>query len=718
MLHRTAELLFVARPSNYVAIMSGIKQHYIPRLLLRAFRINPKGKVAQVRVYRNERSYVANVDDVAAERFFYSQLSSDGTETLDDAITRYENALATDIAGLVSSATPAVDGEVAARVVTHLLVRNHHVRGFMSTGVAHLAKALEDLFGDDDRISAAMGSGGASAGPRFRELFDQHIEGQSVLAALGLPQPVLLSLSYMLLREARSSGEFEALSNSAREIAGRMRKEGQVLTREAHVRSLSESLAPEKRVNALRTLEWTVTSVPGTTFILPDFVALGIDSEGVAGSLLAVPQDMLGAVLMPLSPNRILVGRRAGYELRLAEFNSLSARHCIDFFVSTANDSQLQELSGQIGEGVETQIAEIMEEVTAKYRDDSAVVAPIGVGEGGAFRRPDSIQLQSDTLVPERGRDLGATLGALVGLVQDRFDISALARIEVPADFEAAMSRLAPEVAADAESAATGEPTLTLAYNVSAEVEGRLAIIMLLRPEIAEALLQREGPEFSQASGIVLAQFARIGTAALLESVFADGLNAGTGADSLLIPHAIPAWQSFFVEGYAALLDPQRQIVAIDALIAALNGLSGRLGPVRRAYRTHGDLHRLLAEALDAVGNALTLAAAAASPVPNLPESVTQKFESELEMAGYGAWFKLFRADLGAIWLEGARYPSQDAFLVLARHVERLLVAGAIFIWDDDGRARVEVPFWSDLEWMATEAAAGAAGNTSDHYSP
>ena len=61
---------------------------------------------------------------------------------------------------------------------------------------------------------------------------------------------------------------------------------------------------------------------------------------------------------------------------------------------------------------------------------------------------------------------------------------------------------------------------------------------------------------------------------------------------------------------------------------------------------------------------------------------------------------------IAGIWTEGTSYPDETAFRVLNRHVERLLVNGAIFLWDDGGVGRVEVPYWSDWNWIAAEAAA------------
>ncbi len=321
--------------------MSGVKQHYIPRLFLRAFRSDRKGRVAQVRVYRRDRAYSANVDDVAAERFFYSELSADGSETLDDLITRYETDLASDVRELSASAGSSVDPGVSARVVTHLLVRNRHVRGFMRAGIAGMADAIAGLFGDSGRIAALLGANGPVPSRRFRDLFDEHVVGQPQLAMLGIPAPALASLAYTLLRENAETG-FDEFSTAIGDMAARVRDQGADAMRQAHVRTLGSSLAPELRVDALKALDWRVEAIPDASFILPDFVALGVDDGGTASSLLMVARESLDAVLMPLAPDLMLVGHRNGAAVPLDSFNTLAAPHCMDFFVSSVASEELE----------------------------------------------------------------------------------------------------------------------------------------------------------------------------------------------------------------------------------------------------------------------------------------------------------------------------------------------------------------------------------------
>lgn len=103
--------------------MSGKKQHHIPQFLQRGFLFDVKAEKTDAH-RRKGVSPLASIADVAGQRFFYSRLSSDGSKTLDDKITRYENRLG----GLLIKlrAIPVdepLNAALAAEVIAHLTPR-------------------------------------------------------------------------------------------------------------------------------------------------------------------------------------------------------------------------------------------------------------------------------------------------------------------------------------------------------------------------------------------------------------------------------------------------------------------------------------------------------------------------------------------------------------------------------------------------------------------
>lgn len=685
--------------------VSGIKQHYIPRLLLRAFRLNADGKVAQVRVFRARRSYTANVDDVAAKRFFYSELPRDtDEESLDDQITRYENQLARDVQALTAQ-TGSVDTATAARTVAHLMARGNHVRGLVQAGAQQLATMVEELFGSDERIRAVLGVEGATPGPRFNEIFAEHVADNPLFQLLGLPQPVEIALAYMMLRESTINGMNE-MTDAVADTVYKLGADGSRHAREVHNSILAKSLVPEVRLAMLGALEWRVEIISDISLILPDFVALGIGDDGRAESLIAIGRDELSGVLMPLSPNRMLVGTSDGASLPIAEFNEFAARHCLDFFVSSVMVNELDLLATTIGTGVAAGLRTALEEAAAPHRPP-ACLERVRISSPPAWNisTPTGFRLETNCLSQAEAEHVARIISRIVSIARQRFDVSALLRVHIPADYDQALVSLDRGAMAEAEPApAPANTNGTVGYNIVVEEDGRRGIAMVLASWIALDLIADDDAGFGTAAGIVLAQLARIGSQAVINHAFPSSGRAGSAVDELLTPHIVEIWQRWLVERAAALADPTRQGHFREALLDDLEMLRGKLEAIRREYRVHGDIDQLLSEVVIAATELLGHAAAVVAPDGPSP-AFDPAFADALDKLGHLRWLELFAADITAIWTEGTGYPDETAFLVLNRHVERLLVNGAIFLWDDAGVGRVEVPYWSDWDWIAAQAA-------------
>ncbi|MEO5868030.1 MAG: DUF4238 domain-containing protein [Sphingomonas sp.] len=144
--------------------MSGKNQHYIPQSLLRAFRIGP-GKIARVFKFQAEGIFPLPTKQVAAEDWYYSHLSTDGSKTLDDLITDHEGGqLTADFEALYAAPAGSIEAALAARTIGHLYGRVDHVRGVVRTGAALLADMIEQLFGGEDELRYMLGTDGPLPG--------------------------------------------------------------------------------------------------------------------------------------------------------------------------------------------------------------------------------------------------------------------------------------------------------------------------------------------------------------------------------------------------------------------------------------------------------------------------------------------------------------------------------------------------------------------------
>lgn len=667
-------------------------------MLLRAFRMSATGKVARVRVFRADRSYTSPVEDVAVERFFYSDLAQGGAEALDDVITRYENGLASDLAELNATSGPA-SPQTAARVVTHLLVRNDHVRGIMQAGASAMAGMVGDLFGSQEKVAALLGAADKTPGPQFRKVFEEHIADNPIISAMGVPPAAFIPIAHAMLRE-NSSASYGEMSGAIEEVVSRFQAHGPLEARDAHARALSASLAPKERVEMLERFNWRVDDIDGGRLILPDFVALGWNSDGVAGSLLEHGKDELAVVMMPLSARRALIGSLGEVTADTSSFNEAAIPHCLSFFVGSEVSPALELAATKIGSGTAALLSQSLEQSAASFRATVAEAPPARTEQPAdwASEPLGRVELHTDCLDQEGGRRLNAVIGQILGLARSRFDISTLRRIIINSDYDGALSSLDrgrfETIKAPPVPSAAG---LSIAYNVNIEQDGVDGVAIVLRDGVAAGLLGEGDLSFGWAASVVLGQLARLGAMALINKVFEGGVTEGDQIDALLFRYSLPGWKAWLVSGYAGLLDPELKNIHREQLRDRLTTITDDLVGIRRAYRIHGYVDRLIQDAGDAVSELFELACAAAS---HSGDDGAVALEAMLAERGLTNWFALLRSDLPSIWREGTIYPSQADMLVLNQHIRRLLLLGAIFFWDDDGCGRVEVPHWSDFDWM------------------
>lgn len=704
--------------------MEGINQHFIPQFLLGMFRCNPKRKntrrkkkdTAQVHVYHSNRHYTSSTENVAQERFYYSERAGSGLATLDSQITARETHLLGDIETL-RNCRRVVDAAIAARVIAHFAVRNDHPRRMLRTAQEEAADVFYEQFVTDEQLRAFLGAEGGDPGARFREIFTKYIWRETSVAALELPQEVVFKHSYMILRESAHAGfseDIDALSN----MIANWRQGSAVRSGNVHNKALAQMIDPTTNGfdsrnywAYLEEFDWEIVHASAPQFILPDFVALALEKNGRSGSLFTVDREAIDVVMMPLASDTMLIGKRCDQTIDHTVFNALAAPHCLSFFVSAFKSDELSELACTIGTKLNAEVGNIMQAVTAEFSN----APPIGVGQECAsvpLNRPigHGVMLQTDCFTAEQTERLGQRLGQLLFFASDRFDISDLLQIHVRADYATAVENLdqgkltgrapAPKVADKARSAA---------YNVQVEREGIEGVIIVVRFDIAQALLSADSQAVDQAIRVFLGQFSCMGANALIRTVLEDGSDGEGLTDGYLIGFSVAAWRTWLVEIYGGLANPDPEVHPYVHFATALSELRRQLEVAGRAYCVHDDVDRLLAESLRLAGETLCLAAAAAGvPSNTAPPQQREQLKHALTKTGCQRWFDLFVADLHALWQEGTTYPSRSAFYVLNRHLERLLAQGAIFLWDSEQSVRVEVPYWSD--WMQAQDARQQGG--------
>lgn len=361
------ELLHCSMTSREPGKVSGRKQHFIPQSLLKGFGREGKGENIQVNVYTYDRGvFTAGTDGVAAEREFYSRLAVESeAETLDDRITAYETPLARTLAALRGLGdNKAVDSEIAAEFVTHLVVRNDHLRKLMSTAGSALFGGFADAMVDKSQAKALLGLAGEEPSAMFAEQLEKtFVEYGALIKMTGMSQAQFADWAFAHSKanfsefHAQMIGPFkQVFSESPGKVAE--------TAADAHRRGLSQALSPKLRVEQMKSYEWRIVH-SGYPLVLPDCVAVAFDRAGEAFPLMLAEREQVETICVPVSSNRLLVGSRGGKEVP-NDLNAAFASCSWDFVVARDRAAELEALRDKIRTRTDAFITKGVEEILAE----------------------------------------------------------------------------------------------------------------------------------------------------------------------------------------------------------------------------------------------------------------------------------------------------------------------------------------------------------------
>ncbi|HET7577071.1 MAG TPA: hypothetical protein VFK19_10990 [Sphingomicrobium sp.] len=670
--------------------MSGRYQHSIPRAVLREFQIaGVRGE--QVHVYRRDSDFPQAIGRASAERDFFSSPHPDGAPTLDDDMTDFENGpFNRDWQLLITRPAGAIDAALAARVINHLVGRTHHLRGVIKSGASAMGELVQQVFGNGEFLRGKFAMDQPRPTAAFKEMMLEQLKDSS-LSAIGIPPAALVGLCHIFLRE---NGENIAgtVSSAASKIADKFIGSAATVARDAHVKGLTQSLSPAARFDYLSALEWHIVEGNDAPFILPDYVCLGFDQDGRAGSLFDIGGEELAGAYMPLSPSRMLVGRKGEGAFDLSRFNDVAAPFCFTMFVSNQSSDALEGLATTIGSSALTRIEEGLAEAASEIRADidrpGDIAAAVSDFRPADIDRP-SATLRSDWLEKERAERLASLLARLLAISSDRFDLRRL--FDTPSDYAVAVKEATGmDVVGDSEGLG-GD-----AFNVFFE-DG--AVHMLLHPRTIELLLSDDIPTMTEGISTIMPQLAHIGASTLLQRVFDGQERVGEAHDQMMIAAAVHCWIAYIV-GLNSNFSGAGAQQSVEWLPQALAEMPEKLKALKARFSSQELADDLLNAAILHVAAVLATAGEAAAAAITGSGNLASLYPrlSELNLI---RWFELLRSDLAHIWVPGDPYPPSEAFLVLDRHLERLLAMGGIFLWEQDGRAN----YWI-LDWLAQPATA------------
>jgi hypothetical protein len=128
------------------------------------------------------------------------------------------------------------------------------------------------------------------------------------------------------------------------------------IIRKSHIRSLSNSLAPEARMAIIEDFRWEKRCLADGQLILPDCIAVGVSSKKRASFAHLGRNDDILEIHMPLTPVSYLIGVRKDLSGDVRDWNELSAKCSWDFFIASSRNAKMDELHHVIGEETESMV--------------------------------------------------------------------------------------------------------------------------------------------------------------------------------------------------------------------------------------------------------------------------------------------------------------------------------------------------------------------------
>jgi len=661
--------------------MAGKRQHYIPRLLQRGFLDDPAAAAERTWLHRmTVPAKLVGIRDIGVEDWFYSRKGLLGEKTLDDAITDFEGGLANEVASLRNMIPGSlVESVLAARIVTHLVMRTAHLRQTISAGMTSIASELETLLNNPQRLGSMMGVTGPFLGSSAVDL----IQSRALeLESFGFPKALSERLLSLFVRE--QGGRLlpqvvEAVAPFLPTIfAGLADK-----VRDTHNELLAKRLDDHGWVNRLSNLSWQVESA--ADIILPDPVALAQGERGVFEPLLFSRREDTQVVVLPLAHDRILLGRMTLKAVDLTNFNIQAAASCEGFFIA-ARSLDTEGLAKNIGSASARALTEAIGDAiksveSTRHQSPSSTRT---VQLRNVVRQDFSFQVQlrdfGDDVVAQ---EIASAISAIVQDLSDRMPLHDLDGVTIAADYHAALSELdlgdpnLPSVESGALEYGVG-----VAMPVSVIRAGLRKFHLVFVADVALGLISEDAARRSQAAHLLVSMLAGIAHSTQYPDIgFAEPDAMAREFHAAIA--AAPA--CYWSARQAAFVSPEQGQNYAERVVDSLEYAQDSIEASRLRMQDTTDVfepvstaiscaHAVLSHAAEWLGHRDGLADGNPMAGLDLPE----------KLGGYGLdrWIELLGRDLAACYYADGSL-NLNVVEMLGRHVERLFWCFGVFCWPE-----------------------------------
>ncbi|MBK8907538.1 MAG: hypothetical protein IPM60_06460 [Rhodospirillales bacterium] len=642
---------------------------------------------------RDGSSFPASISDVAAQRYFYSRLSRDGSKTLDDLITNYENRLGGLLINLRAvSIDGAVNAGVAAEVIAHLTPRSAHMRRSFSSVMEKFVKAATEAFSDEDTVVQMSGL----AEPEPNQIWNEHIASvldkelhlKTLLELLSIPKSLLDRMIFMAAKE-HVVGSFDAKTWGVTDAFTSVLDRLHDLVRDGHNKALGQALIAEPRKTSLEALEWHIRAAPPEGAILPDCVALGADEEG--GPFLPYMMTTMAtvsAVVMPITSEKLLVGVRPGRDAPdLANFNCDAAACSDELFITASQSPFFAQLGAKMGQRWRTKIDAVVQAALKDVLPNKRLS-----DESGSDRPtlpPVSYQLTFTNLgTEEEVRPISEMTQRLLEHVRPLFDLERLDGITFAADHQGALNDL--ERSFDIDTTPEGVPDYIAQGAATALVlrDGVAKVRIVMHAAYGQSLIADEQEHAEMALHFLVAGLVQACTLSQIEKALPSFLLEPvlmTDHDGVLhcaVRKAVRAYR-YARDSAQFGADAMVQQEFSKYLINSFDNASVTIANAKEEHADSPDYPKLFETAHGAASEMLISTARLLGHRHGTSRLDFSTSESDvratLAARQLTSWIEVFSKDLQRFWQKETW--TRTDFYALNIHVERVLWANGIVLW-------------------------------------
>ena len=693
--------------------MAGRGQHFIPRHFLKPF-VEPNG-CDRIWLYRRGSNEPVPVPrtNAAKQRDFYSKPRQDGLPSLDDLITDYETKIFELVDKLrelpVGSSAPA---KTVAEVAAHLSVRSAHIRLLMLESANGFINSLAELIQNPDSLLPIRQLSRNKAPRRIEDLLLEAIAKQELENISGIRADTIARILYFFMRE-KGPHMLSAVCELLLPMIENFGHSFKDTISQAHVDALAESLAPEKLVEKLSVLNWTVVKKEGTPAILPDCVCIARTTDRWQMLFPFFSQE-IELVVFPLTPDKLVVGCPGEFALsEIAEYNQAASSVCMQFFLSRDRYPELDCLHKKLGDPLRRKVNHLIKESiregikefvakphAAEFRLQTEVTQV-------ASQTPLAFQLRLWEFGDESfARELGERIQNIIYETMPPESFRRIDGFTFAFDYESALREIDRGFKPQNPHQTTSDnQRIGLAMPLTVRREDAIKTHVVLRGYLAEQLLSENECDLKTSRRILTYILTGICLQDLICRKFPDVMltRIQDPIEGFLHQAAGNIFSSYF-SGRSTIPDVDNFVSHQEMLIEQIEEARNEIVLRRRKYRiSEDDLDSFLDYTMTTLEHVLNSSARVLGMRHAMSEDVviSPKLAALLEDMEMLEWFKLFAEDLDSFFCDLNEWSKFEDLFFINRHLERwLLFFGIIVDQIDNNGVYVHVPVGFDADYL------------------